>query len=152
MGVASTHAKLDCYSGTVNGLKVQRLLRDSVSNVSFVHPRLVPKNYRDEGSIMIEMMDNHVFYCPTTTVDLRVQGVHAKVRMAVDDTFKFDALMGKDIPGIDTLQEPRLGARQPRSRAENRRPRRKSNTPRNYRERSTMVESVDRGDSPTELE
>ena len=152
MGVASTHAKLDCYSGTVNGLKVRRLLRDSGSNISFVHPRLVPKNYRDEGSMKIETMDNHVFYRPTTTVDLRVQGIHAKVRMAVDDTLTFDALMGKNIPGIETLQEPRLGAREPRRRAENRCPKRKCNVPRNYRERTTSVESDDSGDSPTELE
>lgn len=102
LGEVAEKENFPMYSGSVNGRRVTRLLRDTGANHSQVHARLVGKHFRNEGWLTVKGVHTSK-PLPTTTVTLKINGLKTKVRMLVNENLDFDVLMWNDIPHIDSV-------------------------------------------------
>ncbi len=130
------------YEGSINGRRAESMMRDSLCNMTHVHPRMLPQGYKSEGRVLVKGHDDRTVPYPSKTVEIRIGNLTATVKAVVNRNLSCDMLLGTDIPGIE-----RLGRRQrtTRGRAKRSKPRRgasrrcKKQT--SYREQSTESES-----------
>lgn len=96
----SASQDLPVFQGFINDLCVHRLTKDSGCTRSHIHPNVLPDGFHNEGSLKVRPAFGPVKSFPTTSVTFRI-GKHTwTTRVIVNGELNYDALLGRDIPGL----------------------------------------------------
>lgn len=95
--------KLYILPGTIEGQRVERVIIDSGSQITHVHPRHLPADYTKGPAVNIIGSNGHCNSYPTTRVHMEIGGVKITAMAVVNPDPGCDAIVGKDIPELSTL-------------------------------------------------